>query len=229
LSGDVIAIDGPAGSGKSTVARALSRRLGYTYIDTGAMYRGMTWLAMHKGIDLHDEKALTLAAREAEFSFRYEEGEDPPFRVMVNGMDLTREVRGREVTARVSQVSANPSLRKELVKKQRELASGKNVVMEGRDIGTMVFPQARHKFFITATVEERARRRCLDLADEGYEVREEMVGRELMKRDLLDSSRSASPFKQAPDAVVIDTTGMSVEDVVNHIMRVLQAGKPDGG
>jgi cytidylate kinase len=229
LSGDVIAIDGPAGSGKSTVAKALSRRLGYTYIDTGAMYRGMTWLAMHKGIDLHDEKALTLAAREAEFSFRYEEGEDPPFRVMVNGMDLTREVRGREVTARVSQVSANPSLRKELVKKQRELASGKNVVMEGRDIGTMVFPQARHKFFITATVEERARRRCLDLADEGYEVREEMVGRELMKRDLLDSSRSASPFKQAPDAVVIDTTGMSVEDVVNHIMRVLQAGKPDGG
>lgn len=229
MSGDVIAIDGPAGSGKSTVARALSRRLGYTYIDTGAMYRGMTWLAMHKGIDLHDEKALTLAAREAEFSFRYEEGEDPPFRVMVNGMDLTREVRGREVTARVSQVSANPSLRKELVKKQRELASGKNVVMEGRDIGTMVFPQARHKFFITATVEERARRRCLDLADEGYEVREEMVGRELMKRDLLDSSRSASPFKQAPDAVVIDTTGMSVEDVVNHIMRVLQAGKPDGG
>ena len=229
MSGDVIAIDGPAGSGKSTVAKALSRRLGYTYIDTGAMYRGMTWLAMHKGIDLHDEKALTLAAREAEFSFRYEEGEDPPFRVMVNGMDLTREVRGREVTARVSQVSANPSLRKELAKKQRELASGKNVVMEGRDIGTMVFPQARHKFFITATVEERARRRCLDLAGEGYVVNEEMVGRELMKRDLLDSSRSASPFKQAPDAVVIDTTGMSVEDVVNRIMRVLQAGKPDGG
>ncbi len=227
MSEDVIAIDGPAGSGKSTVAQALSRRLGYTYIDTGAMYRGVTWLAAQKGVDLDDERELCRIAREATFDFRYVEGGDPPFRVFINGTDLTREVRGREVTARVSQVAAHPALRRELVFKQRMLAEGRCVVMEGRDIGTVVFPYARAKFYITASVEERARRRHIDLIREGHDISEKTVSRELLKRDILDSSRSASPLAQAKDAVVIDTTDMDVDEVVEEIVRNLGSGAHD--
>lgn len=227
--GIVIAVDGPAGSGKSTVARLLSQRLGFTYIDTGAMYRALTWLAIREGIGVDDEDALAAQARRMSFDFIPGEGEDSLCRVIMNGSDLTREIRGREVTARVSQVSAHPAVRREMIKKQRELAEGRDVVMEGRDIGTVVFPGALAKFFITASVEERARRRRGDLLREGHRVSEEAVRRDLLRRDLLDSGRKVSPLTKAPDAVIIDTTGMDVEKVVESMLRYLGSGSGDEG
>lgn len=215
----VIAIDGPAGSGKSTVAQRLAHSLGYAYIDTGAMYRGLTWLALKSRVDPDSEKELARMARETDFEFEYNRGREQPWRVLVNGRDLTSEVRSKRVTAHVSMISAIPGVRRELVRKQRELAEGRDVVMEGRDIGTVVFPDADLKFFITASVEERARRRCLDLKRDGYDVGEEGVKRELVKRDLFDSSRKASPLSVAGEALVVDTTGKTIEEVTSELLR----------
>lgn len=215
----VIAIDGPAGSGKSTVAQFLARQIGYEYIDTGAMYRGLTWLALKSRVDPDAEKELARMARETEFIFEYNQRRKQPWRVIINGRDLTAEVRSKRVTAHVSLISAIPGVRHELVKKQRALAEGQDVVMEGRDIGTVVFPDADAKFFITASVEERARRRCLDFKRDGYEVGEERVRRELVKRDLFDSSRAVSPLSVAGEAVVVDTTGKTIDEVTRELLK----------
>lgn len=215
----VIAIDGPAGSGKSTVAQQLAQRLGFAYIDTGAMYRGLTWLALRQRLNLDAEEELTRMARGSDFSFTCNSRRKQPWRVLVNGRDLTSEVRSKRVTAHVSLVSAYAGVRRELVKKQRELAEGQDVVMEGRDIGTVVFPDAEAKFFITASVEERARRRYLDFKRDGYDVDVDRIRRELVKRDAFDSNRPVSPLSMASEAVVIDTTGMSIDEVTNELLR----------
>jgi CMP/dCMP kinase len=215
----VIAIDGPAGSGKSTVAQCLARHIGYSYIDTGAMYRGLTWLALKSRVDPDSEKELARMARETDFTFEYNRRRQQPWRVLINGRDLTAEVRSKRVTAHVSMISAIPGVRHELVKKQRELAENQDVVMEGRDIGTIVFPDADAKFFITASVEERARRRCLDFRRDGYDVGEERVMRELVKRDLFDSNRAVSPLSVAGEAVVVDTTGKTIEEVTRELLK----------
>jgi cytidylate kinase len=225
VSGRVITIDGPAGSGKSTVARKLSERLGYAYVDTGAMYRGITWLALRRKMDLDDEGGLTMLARETEIAFEHDRHYRQPYRVLVDGKDVTTEIRSKRVTAHVSQVSAVAGVRAELVKKQRELAAGRDVVMEGRDIGTVVFPEAEEKFFIIASVEERARRRCEDFRRDGYDFDEEAVRRDLVKRDLYDSSRPNSPMSVAGEAVIIDTTEMSVDEVVSEIIRRVGGGE----
>jgi cytidylate kinase len=218
--GDInIAIDGPAGSGKSTVAQRLSEALSLTYIDSGAMYRGITLLALQKKVNLDSEEELAKIARRACFRFPYDRRYKQPFRVLLNGMDVTREIRSKRVTANVSQVAAYPAVRRELVLKQRELAQGGGVVMEGRDIGTVVLPHSPIKFYLTATIGERARRRSLELKEEGYNISEETIKRELAKRDRIDSTRPIAPLTIASDAIQVDTTGKSIEEVVDILLQ----------
>ncbi|MFO7173328.1 MAG: (d)CMP kinase [Bacillota bacterium] len=211
-----IAIDGPAGAGKSTVARQVAERLGYLYVDTGAMYRALTLKALRLRVPLDDADALTALA--ATTAIRLERGEEGN-RVFLDGEDVTAAIRDPEVSRHVSTVAAVPGVRERLVQLQREMARGGGVVMDGRDIGTHVLPDADRKFFLTATVEERARRRQAELARAGYQVDLESVKAEIERRDLLDSTRDHSPLTQAPDAIAIDTTGLPVAEVVNRILE----------
>lgn len=206
----VIAIDGPAGAGKSTVGRALADRLGVEYLDTGAMYRAMTFAALTRGVvegDLDD-----VAAMAPTVDMRIEHGV-----VTVDGLDATAAIRGREVTDAVSQISANPGVRSVLVERQRSWVDehGGGVV-EGRDIGTVVFPDADLKLYITASARVRAERRVRELGGDVADVEASII-----KRDRIDSSRSHSPLAEADDAVTVDTTGMSIDDVVAHILEML--------
>jgi cytidylate kinase len=206
----LIAIDGPAGSGKSTVARAVASRLGLAYLDTGAMYRSVAWAALGHGVDLTDGDALARLANGLEIEL----GD----RVVVDGVDATTEIRGPEVTAVVSAVSAHPAVRAEMVRRQRRWAEeGGGGVVEGRDIGTVVFPHADLKVFLTASEEERARRRQRD--ERAPDV--DAVAADLARRDTLDSNRAASPLRSAEDAVVIDTTARTVDDVVDEVVGLL--------
>jgi cytidylate kinase len=206
----VIAIDGPAGAGKSTVGRVLADRLSVGYLDTGAMYRAMTFAALRRGVVEGDLDAVAAMAPEVDMSI--EEGA-----VIVDGVDATAAIRGREVTEAVSQISANPAVRQVLVERQRAWvqAHGGGVV-EGRDIGTVVFPDADLKLFITASPRVRAERRVRELGGDVAEVEASII-----KRDRLDSSRADSPLAEADDAVTVDTTGMSIDEVVAHIMEML--------
>ncbi|MCL5291526.1 MAG: (d)CMP kinase [Actinobacteria bacterium] len=216
----IIAIDGPAASGKSTVAKAVARRLGFDYIDTGSMYRALTWKALHLKIDISDEKRLTLFAETSRIKFL--RPEDDEFRIFIDEKDVTEEIRSPEVSGAVSAVSKVPGVRGEMVKKQRGFRNaGKSLVVEGRDIGTVVFPDAELKIYLTASAEERARRRHKELVEKGYEVKIEMIERDILARDRLDSTRETSPLMRAPDAVTIDTTEKSVDRVVDEIINHL--------
>jgi cytidylate kinase len=208
----VIAIDGPAGSGKSTVARALAARLGLDYLDTGAMYRSVAFAVIQRSIDPDDAEAIgALAAKVA-----IEVAE----KVTVDGVDATVEIRGPEVTRLVSAVAANPSVRKEMVQRQREWADAHGGgVVEGRDIGSVVFPDAELKIFLTASDEERATRRSKEVLELDYDE----VAAAIAKRDYLDSTRAASPLTKAPDAVEIDTSTLSVDEIVEQVMQRLEA------
>jgi cytidylate kinase len=200
----VIAIDGPAGSGKSTVARAVAALLDWSFLDTGAMYRAVTWEALRRGFDVHDEAAVAAVADDVTLTALP--------RVTVNGRDVEDEIRSDEINVGVSVVAANPEVRASMVTRQREFAAAQplGTVVEGRDITTVVFPNASVKIFLTASLEERARRR----GDES----EHSVAR----RDEADSSRVASPLRQADDALVLDTTGRDVEDVAQEIVQWLK-------
>ena len=206
----VVAIDGPAGSGKSTVARGVARRLGLGYLDTGAMYRSVAWTALRDGVDIADDAALARLAGSLDLAV----GD----RVTIDGVDATAEIRGGDVTRIVSAASANPGVRQEMVRRQRawveEHGGG---VVEGRDIGTVVFPDADLKVFLTASEEERARRRQRDEAAPDVDA----VAADLARRDRLDSTRQVSPLKPADDAVVIDTTGRTVDEVVDQILALV--------
>ena len=207
----LIAIDGPAGSGKSTVARAVAARLGVAHLDTGAMYRAVALAALRRGVDPGDEEAVAEVARRAEI----EVGDD---KVVVDGVDATAEVRGREVSEAVSAVASNAEVRRELVRRQREWAeSHSGGVVEGRDIGSVVFPDAGLKVYLTASDEVRAQRR----AEEGGEGDHEAVAAYIARRDQLDSTRGSSPLVVAEGAAVIDTTGRSVEEVVEEVLARL--------
>jgi CMP/dCMP kinase len=216
----IVAIDGPAASGKSTVARALARRLGMGYLDTGAMYRSVAWLALRDGVSVEDETALVELAKAHPVSFVV--GPESPWpKVVVDGQDITGAIRTPEVDTAVSPVSRMPHVRRIMVDEQRALAGGgSDWVVEGRDIGTVVFPGAEVKVFITASAEERARRRAADERAAGLMPSVDDTQARIEARDHYDSSREASPLVAADDAQLIDTTGISVEQVVDAIVAL---------
>ena len=207
----VIAIDGPAGSGKSTVARQLAHRLGLSYLDTGAMYRGVAFAALRRMIDPDDVEKVAALSRELALDVTLEH-------VVVDGVDATVEIRGPEVTRCVSVIAANPGVREELRRRQREWATAHGGgVIEGRDIGTVVFPNAELKVYLTADPDARAQRRANEVTDLDYET----VAADLARRDALDEGRDHSPLTVADDAVEVDTTDRTVEQVVDSIMERL--------
>ncbi len=219
----IVAIDGPAASGKSTVARALAERLGAHYLDTGAMYRAVAHAALEHGIDLDDGAALTALASVSEIGFEHADDAPLPTAVLLDGADVTSAIRTPEVDAAVSAVAKDPGVRRALVAHQRALASGADVVVvEGRDIGTVVFPDAGLKVFLTASAEERARRRHVEMNERGRAVDSQVVLEELERRDTADSSRETSPLAAAPDAVHVDTTGLSIAEVVERIAALVE-------
>jgi cytidylate kinase len=219
----VIAIDGPAAAGKTTVGRQTGFHLGYPFLDTGAIYRAMTWTALHRGVDLSDEDALSELANSITIDIGPPvPGSIEPCSIFVDGEDVTRFLRQPEVEAAVSLVSRIEGVREALVRVQRDLAGRNAVVMAGRDIGTVVLPKADFKAFLDASVEERARRRFIELSAMGMEVTEEGVLRDLRRRDRIDSERSVSPLRPAEDAVVIDTDGLTLEEVVQRVLDLVE-------
>lgn len=217
-----IAIDGPAGAGKSTVAKKLAQRLGLTHVDTGAMYRAVALAAIKAGISCEDEEGLARLIQMLQIGFgRSENGETA---VYLNGQEVNREIRTPDVSCCVSLVARVPAVRRHLTEKQRQLAACGGVVMEGRDIGTVVLPDAEKKFFLTASVEERAKRRFLETARDGYNVTLEDQIKEIVRRDTYDTQRKVAPLTPAPDAVVIDTTQKSPDEVVEMILAQVQGG-----
>ena len=218
MNGPVIAIDGPAGAGKSTVGRAVAERLGVGYLDTGAMYRAVTFAVLRRGVDPRDEEAVLGVAQTVEMTV----GEE---RVMVDGVDATREIRGREVTSAVSSVAANPAVRSLLVDAQRSwVVTRGGGVVEGRDIGTVVFPGADLKLFVTASPRVRAERR---VAEAGGDVDE--MEASIIERDRLDSTRETSPLAVDPAAVTLDTSGLSIDEVVAAVVAEVEARSVGGG
>ena len=216
----VIAVDGPAGTGKSSVSRSLARSLGARYLDTGAMYRIVTLAVLRAGIDLDDVEAVSAAAADVDLAVGYDPDED---RSYLAGEDVSAEIRGDEVTRAVSAVSAVLEVRSRLVQLQRELAAGQNsVVVEGRDIGTVVLPGADVKIFLTASAEERARRRNDQNIASGLGDDYEAVLADVKRRDHLDSTRKVSPLRAADDALVVDTSDMSEPQVVAHLLEVVK-------
>jgi cytidylate kinase len=209
-----IAIDGPGAVGKSAIGSLLAQRLGYRFLDTGAMYRALTWLALELGIDLEDEKALEELALGANIELASEA-------VMVAGRDVTGDIRGEEVERGVSLAAKVAGVRRALVAKQQQLAQGGQVVMAGRDIGTVVLPHAELKLYFAASPEERARRRYLELVQRGEEANYEQVLAELKRRDKIDSERALAPLQPAPDAKIIDTDGLNIEQVLAEIMGII--------
>ena len=212
----VIAIDGPAGAGKSTVAKIVAEKLGYTYIDTGAMYRGVAWKTLQQSKEANDD-AILRAVYDIDVRLACTESGT---RVTVDGTDVTDAIRTPEVTQIVSRVAALGPVRAKMVELQRAMAACGAVVMDGRDIGTNVLPDADVKIFLTASVEERARRRYNEMKEKGYGVDFDELKREIASRDKQDSERAISPLKQADDAVLLDSTALPIDDVVARILEL---------
>ena len=208
----IIAIDGPSGAGKSTVAKAVARELGFSCLDTGAMYRAVAWRALQDGVPFDDDEALGRLARAHDIAFAHEEGEPVPRRVSIGGIDVTDAIRTAEIDRAVSPVSAAPSVRAALVEQQQRIGRAGDYVVEGRDIGTTVFPEAPVKVFLTASAEERAHRRVRQNVDRGVgSVDYDEVLTDIRRRDDQDSSRATSPLRPADDAVRLDSTGRYIE------------------
>jgi cytidylate kinase len=218
-----IAIDGPSGSGKSTLGKRLARRFGYLFIDTGAMYRAVAWKALQAGVPLDDAERLEAVARAIRFEVR-RSGEEAL--LLVDGEDLTARIRTPEVAQGASKVSVVPAVRRVLVQKQQELGREGGVVMDGRDIGTVVFPEAEIKLFVDASAEERARRRWAEDRERGLPSDLPATVREIRERDHRDTTREDSPLRRAPGAIGIDTTGLSIDEVYALVLDYIRRRSP---
>lgn len=214
-----VAIDGPAGAGKSSVAKVLARRLGCIYLDTGAMYRAVTWLAMNQQVAFDDESGMKQLLDTLQLEFKEIDGVQHLF---CNGTDVTEAIRTPEISANVSAVSMIPMVREEMTSQQRKIAAGFDVLMDGRDIGTTVLPDAQYKFFLTASLEERARRRALELEQKGVAVDIEQLMADIALRDEKDSNREVSPLRQAEDAVLVDTSDLTFDEVVEKLFIAIK-------
>ncbi len=217
----IITIDGPVATGKSTIAKRLAEEMGYIYFDTGAMYRALTWLAINKGLDVAKPEQLEELLKDFNFNIKVKQGEK---HYWVGKVDVTAEIRSPKITTRVSEISANAEVRKKLVAMQREFATGVNAVFEGRDMGSVVFPDADMKIFLTARPEVRAQRRFNELKakfpEESENLTLEVALDSLNKRDHTDSSRVNSPLIQANDAILVDTSDLTIEGVVIKILEI---------
>jgi cytidylate kinase len=214
----VVAIDGPAGSGKSTVSKLVAKRLGLIYIDTGAMYRALTLKAMRYGIDLEDEGALVELARSTEVELGYRDGKQA---VLVDGEDVAGLIRTSELTNNVKYIARVPGVRHEMVRMQRRMGERSGAVMEGRDITTVVFPDAEYKFYLDADPEERALRRFKELKETGSGVTLEDIKKDVISRDESDMNRSVGALKIADDAIVVDTTDLTIDGVVDQVLACI--------
>ena len=210
-----IAIDGPAGAGKSTIARMAAERLGFIYVDTGAMYRAIALFCLRRGISPKDEEAVSSAVKEAQITITHVDKEQ---RVLLNGEDVSGQIRTEQVGNTASAVSAYPEVRAHLLNLQRDLAANASVIMDGRDIGTCVLPDAETKIFLTASPSVRAMRRFKELKEKGIMCNLQEIEQDIIERDQRDTSRAAAPLKQAEDAVLVDGSDMTIDQVVNAIM-----------
>ena len=215
-----VAIDGPASSGKSTVAKIIAKRFGYVYCDTGAMYRSVTWAALENGIDVSDTKQVIDLARRIKITF---EPGQPDQRVFVDGHEVTKDIRTEKIAANVSAVAAIPEVRAQMVEQQRQIAQAGGIVMDGRDIGTTVLPDAQVKVFLVASAHERARRRYEENLQKGLAPQSlDELEAAIKLRDQKDSTRKVSPLTQAKDAILIDTTSLTIDQVVDEISALIK-------
>ena len=214
-----VAIDGPASSGKSTISKLIAKENHFVYLDTGAMYRVVTLAVLRNNISLDDYEAIEKLVQTIEIGFSMQDGKQSVF---MNGEDVTDEIRSVEVTRNVSAVSALKEVRTRLVHLQQEIAENHSIIMDGRDIGTVVLPQAEIKIFLVASVEERARRRFIENQEKGIEMSYEELVEDIRRRDHIDSTRKESPLRKAEDAIEIDTTTMTIEDVVKTVTALIQ-------
>ena len=217
----IIAIDGPSGAGKGTVARAIARELGYRHVDSGAMYRAVGWKALETGVPLDQEDALAVLAARSRITVA-------PAAVTIDGADVTRAIRTPDIDRAAAAVARIPRVRAVLVERQRQMGQGGGIVMEGRDIGTVVFPDADVKIYLDAEPEERARRRATDPAHSGPAAAAD-VATALTARDEIDRTRTASPLYAAPDAVAVDTTGKSIDEVVKDVLAIVRVKTSGAG
>ncbi len=213
-----IAIDGPAGAGKSTIAKKVAAEKSYIYVDTGAMYRAMALFLLRNGIDPDDAAAISAVCHEPDITIEYREGVQV---VLLNGENVNDSLRTPQVSDMASRSSVNPDVRDKLLELQRELARKQNVVMDGRDIGTVVLPNAQVKIFLTASVEVRAKRRYLELVQKGMEAELSDITEQIKERDYRDMNRPVAPLKQADDAILVDTSDMTIEQVVEKILLII--------
>ena len=222
----IVAIDGPSGAGKSTVAKAVAKELGFSCLDTGAMYRAIAWQALQNGVALDDEPALGEIARTYDIAFGHVEGDPVPRRVFIGDTEVTDAIRTAEIDRAVSPVSAAPAVREALLDQQRRIGNAGDYVVEGRDIGTVVFPDAAVKVFLTASDEERAHRRVRQNADRGIgSIDYDEVLADLRRRDAADSSRATAPVRAADDAVRIDSTSHYIEEVIEQICSLAREAR----
>jgi len=226
-NGLIIAIDGPAAVGKSTMGKLIARELGFIYIDTGAIYRVITWKVLKNNININDEDMISNLVSNTSITIERTNCKslNDYYHIFVDGEDVTVEIRNPRIDQNVSQIARLPKIRKQLIHLQRKLAEKGNIVMEGRDIGSVILPQADIKFFFTASEEERIKRRYKELIDKGYNIDYEIVKKQIIQRDKIDSKRKYAPLIMAKDAILIDSTEKSIEEVKDNILKIIKKFK----